>query len=129
MKYNEFISEVQDRASLDSQAQAERATQATLQTLAERISGDETDHLCAQLTQELAQYLQQGKQEPKSGQVFSLEEFVQRVSDREQVTLPAATQHARLVLEVLQKAVTPGEISDVRSNLPADFEPLFSPVS
>lgn len=74
-------------------------------------------------------YLQQGKQEPKSGQVFSLEEFVQRVSDREQVTLPAATQHARLVLEVLQKAVTPGEISDVRSNLPADFEPLFSPVS
>lgn len=129
MKYSEFIHQVQNRASLDSQSHSERAIQATLETLAERISGDETEHLCAQLPQELTQYLQQGKQEPKRGQVFSLGEFVQRVSDREQVTLPEATQHARLVLEVLEQAVTPGEISDIRANLPADFEPLFSPVS
>lgn len=129
MNHAEFIHEVQYRAGLTSVELAEKATSAALETLAERISGDETDHLSAQLPPELVKPLQEGKQDPKSGEVFSLDEFVQRVSNREQVTLPEAMSHARLVLEVIAKAVTPGQWSDVKDNLPDEFESLWNPVS
>jgi uncharacterized protein (DUF2267 family) len=36
-----------------------------------------------------------------------------------------AVQHARAVIAVLQEAVSPGEIEDVRSQLPRDFDRLF----
>jgi hypothetical protein len=39
--------------------------------------------------------------------------------------LPDAVQHARAVIAVLQEAVSPGEIEDVRSQLPRDFDRLF----
>lgn len=129
MKYDEFIKEVQHRAALESRDQAEVAARATLNTLAERIAGDETEDLAAQLPQELKSFLLEHKQEPKSAQTFSLDEFVKRVSDREQVDVPEATNHARLVFEVLAKAVTTGELEDVKANLPKDYEPLFTPVS
>ena len=39
--------------------------------------------------------------------------------------LPRAVYHARVVMEVLQEAVTKGEMDDVRSQLPDEYAPLF----
>ena len=39
--------------------------------------------------------------------------------------LPRAVYHARVVMEVLQEAVTKGEIEHVRSQLPGEYEALF----
>ena len=39
LRYDEFIGQVQHRAQLGSHAEAERATRATLETLAERLVG------------------------------------------------------------------------------------------
>ena len=39
--------------------------------------------------------------------------------------LPKAVYHARVVIGVLQDAVTEGEIAHVRSQLPAEYSPLF----
>ncbi len=38
---------------------------------------------------------------------------------------PRAVYHARVVMEVLQEGVTEGEMGDVRSQLPAEYDPLF----
>lgn len=129
MEYEKFLWEVQHLADLDTRERAEGATLATLETLAERLSGAETQQLCSQLPPELAQRLQQHQQEGHRGESFALEEFIRRVGDREQVELPAAANHVRLVFGVLAEAVTAAEMHQVRTLLPAEFQPLFEPVT
>ena len=123
MKYDEFIAQVRHRAGLGSHAEAERATRATLETLAERLAGGEAHDLASQLSPELARYLEL----PDAGIAakLTLDEFFELVSEREGVDLPDATLHARVVIGVLTEAVSLGEIQDVRVQLPATFAQLF----
>ena len=124
MKYDEFIGQVRHRARLGSHAEAERATRATLETLAERLAGGEAHDLAAQLPPELARSLEQP--DAGIGAKLTLDEFFELVSEREGVDLPDATLHARVVLGVLTEAVSIGEIQDVRVQLPAAFAQLFN---
>ncbi len=123
MKYDEFIAQVQRRADLSSRDEADRAVRATLETLAERLAGGEAKDLASQLPPEIAVYLEQPL--AGAGEHYSLDEFFQRVSEREGVALPDATFHARVVIGLLSEVVTMGEIENVRSQLPAEFRELF----
>src|SRR5436305_14221928 len=123
MKYDEFISQVQQRANLVSREEAERATRATMETLGERLAGGEAKDLAAQLPLEIAQYLElayTGIQEK-----FSLDEFFWRVSQREGVDLTESTYHARVVAALPTEAVTMGEMEGVRAQLPENFPKSF----
>ena len=71
MKYDEFIKEVQTRGHIESREEAERATRATLETLAERLVGGEPHDLASQLPPELAEHLRYEGEE--TGNPFSLE--------------------------------------------------------
>lgn len=124
MKYDQFIKHVQSFAQLNSRDEAERATRATLETIKERIVGNEASQLAAQLPKELSEYLR--GREGEDGQYFRIEEFLQRVSEKEGVEPTAAAIHARAVIAVLQQAVSPGEFADVRSNFSDDYEDLFA---
>lgn len=123
MQFHDFLGHVQHRAQMHSIEEALRASRATLETLGERLTGNEPHDLGAQLPRELAEYLN----EPASGlgERFDSDEFLRRVSEREGIDLPVAIYHARVVLEVLKEAVSPGEMDDVRGQLPADFQRLF----
>src|SRR5947208_15752799 len=113
MKYDEFIAQVRHRARMETTEEAENATRATLQTLAERIEIDEVKDLVSQLPQELALYMQSAT--AGSAVSFSLDEFFHRVSEREGIDLADATFHARIVTALLSEVVTVGEIEDVGS--------------
>ncbi len=127
MKYDEFIEQVQKRARLASKNEAERATRAALETLAERISKEERYDVASQLPRGLAMYLKQpflgpGKQPaPSPKRDFSLDEFFQRVSIREDVPLATAREHAHAVMSVLSDALSKGEFEDIRKQLPIEF--------
>ena len=123
MKYDEFIAQVRHRARLSSHAEAERATRATLETLAERLAGGEAHDLASQLPRELANALQ--LPDAGIGAKLTLDEFFELVSEREGVDLPDAAFHARVVIGVLTEAVSQGEIKDVLVQLPAAFAQLF----
>ena len=123
MKHDEFIGQVQHRARLGSRGEAERATRATLETLAERLAGGEAKDLASQLPQEIGEHLR--REWSGVGERFSLDEFFRRVSLREGVDLPDAIFHARAVIEVVSEAVSKGEMDDVRAQLPAEFDRLF----
>ncbi|GLV60274.1 hypothetical protein KDH_70940 [Dictyobacter sp. S3.2.2.5] len=123
MKHDEFMGQVQHRARLSSRGEAERATRATLETLAERLAGGEAQDLAAQLPPEIGDYLRDTWS--AKGERFSLHEFFQRVSLRERVDVQKATFHARAVIDVLKEAVSQGELKDARAQLPADFNRLF----
>jgi uncharacterized protein (DUF2267 family) len=124
VKYDEFLGQVRHRARLGSRGEAERATRATLETLAERLVGGEARDLAAQLPPELAHFLQ--PPDAGIGTKLTLDELFETVSMREGVELEEATFHARVVIGVLTEAVSQGEIQDVRVQLPAAFAQLFN---
>ena len=123
MKHDEFIGQVQHRARLGSRGDAERATWATLQTLGERLAGGEAKDFASQLPPVLAEYALSGC--AGAGERFSVGEFFQRVSNREGVDVPRAAHHARAVIEVVQEAISKGEIDDICAQLPSEYNQLF----
>lgn len=127
MQYQEFIQAVQYNANLSSEAQTKQAIQASLETLSERILGNEASELADQLPEEIGAYLR--GREGQMGEPFSLEEFYRRVSDREGVDGSTAAIHARAVFAAISAAATPGEREDVKNNLPDDYKELFEPVA
>jgi uncharacterized protein (DUF2267 family) len=127
MNHDEFVGQVQARARFGSRGDAERAIRATLETLAERLDGGFAENMAAQLPSEIARHLKTDAPFER----ITLDEFFHRVLQREsedghRVDLPEATYHARVVMEVLQTAVTQGTIEKLRTQLPAEFEPLLS---
>lgn len=127
MKYDEFIKHVQSVAQIDSREQTQRVTRATLETIKERIVGDEAKDLAAQLPEEIAQYLR--GREGENGQHFKLQEFIERVSKKAGVESTDAIMHVRAVFTVLQNAVSPGEFADFKHNFSDDYAELFPRVS
>lgn len=96
MQHEEFIEEVRKRADLTSTDEAERATRATLIVLGEYLSGGEGPDLAAQLPQGIAEYLK--RQPPGRPEIFSLEDFLQRVAEEEDIDSESASTHARAVI-------------------------------
>lgn len=122
MDANQFVNEVQAEADLPDHGTAERATLATLQTLSERIVGDEVIDLVSQLPTGLADALRTDA----VAESFGLEEFVARVAQRAEIDEPHALRVAQAVMATTAHAVTSGEFSDVLAQLPNDYEPLVS---
>ena len=121
MKGNQFLAEVRNLAELENNEEAERAIRATLETLRERLAGNEPSNLAAQLPPEIAPHVEgDGGRE-----TFSVAEFYKRVAQREGVGHDEAVRHARAVATVVQTAVTGGELDDLRSQLGNEYEELF----
>jgi uncharacterized protein (DUF2267 family) len=123
---DEFISRVGELTGLESSA-ARRATEAVLETLAERISGGEVEDLIARLPRELHPPLRVGSGLSSGvARKMSLDEFVQRVAEREGVSAAEARDHTRAVLTVLREAAGDDEFFDVTSQLPDEYAPVLA---
>jgi uncharacterized protein (DUF2267 family) len=130
MEYDEFIDRVQDRAELDSPEEAAVAVQATLGTLGEMLSPKERRDLAAELPKPLKDcltlWVEQPPRELTHPHRFNLEEFYNRVAARSDVRYPAAVKHSQAVVQVLQQAVSRGELRDVLRELPDEYDELLS---
>ena len=126
MQYEEFLKKVQDYIGPpdDSAApeEANRAIAATLQALGECVTGEEARKLAEQLPKEIKEPLQQASEGRK---VCSLETFLRRISEEEDVDAGAATDHATAVMSVLREASSEGEMEAIRAQLPQEFAALF----
>jgi uncharacterized protein (DUF2267 family) len=120
MDYGEFIATVQQLLG-DGTQTAERATRATLQTLAERIGADESLQLASQLPPEVGPWLTTAG----GAKAFDAEEFVHRVADRLRVDTLTAQRHAEAVLVALGRAVSDSEYAHLVSRLSKDYAPLL----
>ncbi|MFO7581594.1 DUF2267 domain-containing protein [Guyparkeria sp.] len=121
MQYDQFVHQVQHRARVSSSGEAIKAIHATLETLGERLQPGAAKNLGAQLPSEIAHYL-----DGAAGQEsFDAAEFYERVCAREGTGLHTGIFHARAVISVLQDAVSPGEMEDIRASLPRSYAPLF----
>jgi uncharacterized protein (DUF2267 family) len=96
---------------------------ATLRTLAERITRGEAEDIALFLPREPRPALTSA---PEPAEAFDLMEFVARVAGREGVDQQSAFDHARAVFTALGAAVAPGELRDMLAQLPRDYEPLLA---
>lgn len=120
MDYDRFITIV-DRATGVSREAAERATRATLQTLADRISKEEALDLVEELPPELAPAM--FTDGPAEG--FDVDEFIRRVAEREGADMATAKCHAAMVFSTLARAISTEAYDDLMSQLPSDYRPLL----
>ncbi len=121
MQYNEFMQHVQEYASLGSQAEAERVAVAVLETLGERLTKTEREHLAAQLPNELKHHLTRSPIADR----YSLEVFYDKVGARSKTKYVHAKLLSLAVARVLREAVAPGELRDILTDLPAEYGELF----
>ena len=124
MKYEELIKAVMHRANVNSRLEAQDALRATLETLSERLTQDEAAKFSSELPSEAALYMKQ----PFIGGLterFTLDDFIQRVSQREGVELQVAGQHANAVANVISEAVSLGALEHLVAQLPTDIAQLF----
>lgn len=121
MDYDRFLSIVHQHTGI-GRAAAERATRATLSTLADRLSPAQARRLAGQLPPELLEPLS-----TRSGSMpLDREAFLQRVADRESVDTATAEDHARAVFAAVRRAVDSSEVIDnVVAELPQDIATLF----
>jgi uncharacterized protein (DUF2267 family) len=118
--HERFITIVQQAAGVGREV-AERATPATLETLAERIAEGEARDLAAELPPELAPHL--GRKGPAEG--FDVDEFLHRVAERGGVDVATADTRARVVFAALGQAVSAKELADTAAELSKDYAPLL----
>ncbi|SFL13684.1 DUF2267 domain-containing protein [Geodermatophilus ruber] len=133
MDHDQFIELVRQRAGvpasrrldampLSDTEMAEILTRATLQVLAQRISGGQARDLALQLPPGVDVWLQP---EREKAEPFDLEVFIQRVADRALVDFDAARAGVRAVFQTLRDAVTGNEWKDVLSELPREYTALL----
>jgi uncharacterized protein (DUF2267 family) len=122
---DDFLLRVAERANVDVDT-ARRAAEATLETLAERIAGGEVEDLLAHLPLELHGPLHRVKDDRRAeARRMSLDDFVEKIAEREGTDRFTAFPHAQAVFVTLQDAVGQ-EFSDVRSQLPPEYGELLS---
>ena len=124
MQYHEFVGQVQDRARLGSEGEAMQAIRATLSALGTRLHGGEANDIAAQLPDGIAHFLTRAER----NEPLTMRAFYEQVQEAEQVDFPEAVFHARVVMQVLEEAISGGEMQDIRAQLPAEYEDLFEPV-
>ena len=124
MEYAEFIEKVQTRAELPTGDLALAATQATLETWGERLERDQRRHLAAELPAGMKEYVLEREETTR----FLVKDFYKRVAARADIRVPEAIERAQVVTGVLQEAVSAGVLDEIRGQLPAEYDELFTGV-
>jgi RND superfamily putative drug exporter len=106
-----------------SRAEADRATRATLATLAERITRGESRNVCVQLPRGLNVAMH----DVKHAQTFGPDEFVERVAAQAGIDQARALGEARAVLAVLAEHVDETTMAAVRGQLGPEYARLLAP--
>jgi uncharacterized protein (DUF2267 family) len=125
MPADEFIRRVAERAGIDPD-QARRATEATLEVLAIRITAGEIEDIKPLLAPEFHAALERGIAEGGRQAVpMALDAFVAKIATLEGTTSERAEEHARAVLAVLRKAIGEKEFRDIVSQLPEEYTQIL----
>lgn len=120
------VGDVRRRAGL-GEPEAERALEATLAVLSDRVAEETAERLRSELPAELAAHLDPERRTTVEHEAFPVEEFVRRMAQHEGVPGDVAETHLRSVLRSLGAALRPAGVHDLRDSLSADYAELWAP--
>jgi uncharacterized protein (DUF2267 family) len=120
MDYQGFISTVRQKAQL-SEEEAHQVACATLRTLARRIAMGESEDLRERVPEQLRSCLEPDGPLEK----LHLDGFLGRVAEESGVDPATAEPAVRAVFAALYSAVGPDEFTDLREELPKDFDAIL----
>ncbi|MFR9775671.1 DUF2267 domain-containing protein [Micromonospora sp. MS34] len=121
----EFFEKVAARAGVPAET-ARSLTEATLRTLAERISGGEAADLAEHVAHELRPLLARAR--PEEPEAFGYDEFLRRVAERAGSPPDVAERGVRAVLQTLHRVVGHREFEHALAQLPKEIGMLAQPV-
>jgi uncharacterized protein (DUF2267 family) len=125
LEYDAFVGRVAERAGIDRE-QAARATDATLEVLAIRLTGGEVEDLASRLAPQLRVPLERGLVEGgRAARPMTADQFLREVARRQDADLGAAAMHVRAVFTTLREAVGEKEFKDMRDQLPEEYRSLM----
>ncbi|NBE83183.1 DUF2267 domain-containing protein [Micromonospora rubida] len=125
MNYDTFVEQVALRARVPAERAVE-LTRATLETLAEWLTGGEVLDLAAQLPKPLQLVMRPGP-DAEAADRFGAAEFVTRVGQRAGLDERAARDAVRVVFVTLREAVAGGEFDDIVVQMPRDYRDMVEP--
>lgn len=123
MKYDQFVSVVQDRGEYGSAAEAATVAKSVLRVFAGRIDPGEADDLADQLPPPLDEAVRSGTQGQAEG--YGVEEFCRRIARRTGARPSTAEWDASAVLSTVADAITGGELNQLLTQLPSGYATLF----
>ena len=122
--YWRLINELRANASLETTAEAEVALEVALTSLLRRLTPHEANDLIAQLPSLLHAQLQRLPDGPdRSVTRAAIED---QLMQRLEIDRPRATDILNAVGRTLEQNVSPGQIEDVRGQLPEELRSVFS---
>ncbi len=121
--YGRLVNRVREETGLETSDEAEAALEVVLESLVRRLTPDEADDLIAQLPSLIQPSLRALCTGPdKNITRYTIES---ELSDRLGIDAQRAAQLVTAVGACLTQLVTPGEIEDVRGQLPEEMRSIF----
>lgn len=123
MDAGQFRATVKELGGPENQEQLTNTIETVLGNLGKRLQGGEPHDLAAQLPEEFQSAVTvQTDAQPITDDV---DDFLRRVADQLGTNPEEARPQVHAVLGTVARAVTDGELEDLRSQLPAGYGPLF----
>lgn len=122
MDYEQIITVIRRAAGGLSSEEAELAAHATLQTLGERLPRGEALHILRELPTQLKPWIYT----VTDAAAFDIDEFLNKVADREDTDVETALRHARAVFFAMGDTLSAAEVEHLADSLPQAFDPLVA---
>lgn len=116
MKYRELIKKVQDYSGFSDQ-ESEEALDLVVETIATRLNEGERRHFASELPQELEDLAIMPTIQGK----FGFEDMLEQLSELEDIDKKRAKKQVVAAWKALKDAISPGEIADIRAQMPKDI--------
>ncbi len=116
MNYRQLIKKVQDYSGF-SDKESEDALQVVVETLATRLTPEERKDFSSQLPAEL----QKVAEAVTTTRKLSADDFFKDIIEAENIDEGRAKKQIMAVWQALKDAISPGEIEDIKAQLPKDL--------
>ena len=125
--FMEFIRDLCAQGNFDEE-QAVRAAAAVMTRLEQRLTGEGSKDLEAQLPHKLREILAEAGRPKSGGPVFKFgrDDFIQMIANDLNVEPNQAESIIRAVFTTVRARITEGEASDVTTQLPKDLQALWA---
>lgn len=120
MQYREMVKKVQTYSGFSDQ-ESELALRTFVSTLGGRLMPDEREQFASELPADLKAIALAAEDTGKIG----VEEFVRRFCDENGIDEARAKKQIHASWSAIKDAISPGEIKDIKAQLPRDLEAML----